>query len=567
MSNIPKDVLRYLADNSSEGMIITDINNIVMLINTAARTLLNMEQNDIVDLPAILGGAAVPTFEPLIMNRGNKRILIRPEQGFNSSEFFKIFYLSEMMDTNQENEELDFLRDIIDSINEGIIATNQEGKIIVYNKQLAEFEELNKNQIEGRYLPEIYDVTLETSDHMMVLKSKKPIKDLNRKYFTKSGRFIQLVASTYPFTKNNKVIGAFSVSRNVTKIREMFLKTMEVQQKAPSKMNHPDNGTRFTFDDIIGESPIIQSVIKETKKAALTPSPILICGKTGTGKELFVQSIHNWSIFKEHPFVGINCAAIPESLLESLLFGTVKGAFTGAENSKGLFEQAENGTLFLDEINSMSLTFQAKLLRAIQEKVIRRVGGTKETPINCRIISSTNEDLIPLVNKGAFREDLYYRIAVIVLTIPPLRERYEDVKLLAEYFMQKYGRIYGHTSLKLSNELNTFLMQYTWPGNIREIEHVFESSIAMLEEEEELTIHHLPLYLRSKIENANIDMVTSGITAKLLGEILKEVEKKVILEALEKNNYNITRAGQSIGIGRQNMQYRMNKLGIKSFQQ
>lgn len=563
MSMISKNALMMLIQDSSEGMIITDENNVVVLINNAGKNLMNLEQNQIFNSSFIFGEVVSDSAETISINYANKRLLLRRKQISTNQESLHIYFLSEIRNTENEYEELIYLRTIMDYINEGVIATNQEGNIVVYNKQLAEFEELNKNQVAGKNLTDIYDVTLDTSDHMMILKSKNPIKDLNRKYFTKSGHFIQLIASTYPVIKNDQVVGAFSISRNVTKIRELFSKIMESQQKLPAANNRPNNGTRFSFDDIIGKSAVMQSLIKEAKKAALTPSPILIGGETGTGKELFVQSIHNWSMFREQPFVGINCAAIPEALLESLLFGTVKGAYTGAENSSGLFEQAECGTLYLDEINSLPLTLQAKLLRAIQEKTVRRIGGHKEIPVNCRIISSTNEDLLQSVNKGSFRKDLYYRIAVIVLTLPPLRERSEDIKLLADYFIQKYARIYGKTSLRLSDVLLKFITQYAWPGNIREMEHVFESSLAMLEEDDELTINHLPLYLRAKIETANIDSFTNGIQAQLLGKILREVEKKVILEALEKYNWNITRAGHSIGIGRQNMQYRMSKLGIR----
>lgn len=564
MGIIPKDILRELAKNSSEGMILTDRSDTVLFINNSAQQLLNIKEENIKKLTSIFGNTSNILSEQCFINYANKKLLLRPLRTTGLSAEYKIFYIEEIINEEQNNEELEFLRNIIDHIDEGIIATNKDGKIIVYNNQLAEFEELNKNKTEGKNLTDIYDVTPETSEHMQVLKTAKPIKDLNRKYFTKSGKFIHLIASTYPLTKNNKTVGAFSISRNVSKIRELFSNTMELQNKFQPAGRTSNNGTRYTFEDIIGKSPTIRNLIKEAKKAALTQSPVLICGETGTGKELFVQSIHNWSMQKENPFIGVNCAAIPESLLESLLFGTVKGAFTGAENSKGLFEQAENGTLFLDEINSLPINLQPKLLRAIQEKTIRRIGGSKEIPINCRIISSSNEDLLTMINNDNFRKDFYYRIAVIVLTVPPLRERDEDIKVLAKYFMQKYARIYGHKPLNLSNELIKFLLEYNWPGNVREIEHVFESSIAMLEDAEELTINHLPLYLKSKLDNTNVDFYNSGIKTKQLGKILREVEKKVIEDALRDHNGNITQAGKSIGICRQNMQYRMNKLGIRN---
>jgi arginine utilization regulatory protein len=238
--------------------------------------------------------------------------------------------------------------------------------------------------------------------------------------------------------------------------------------------------------------------------------------------------------------------AVPESLFESILFGTVKGSFTGAQNLQGVFEQAGNGTLFLDEINSMPMAMQAKLLRALQEKVVRRVGATYEIPVKCRIITSSNEEPEACVEKGTLRRDIYYRLALLRINIPPLREREKDLEVLAEYFLKKKSRLYGKKNIKLSTEFSNYLYQRPWPGNVRELEHTLESCVAMIEDGEELQLCHLPSHLkRTKIihnryqtTSTNNDLL-NNIQATTLAAALREVEKKVILNSLQNHHWNI----------------------------
>ncbi|HHT62569.1 MAG TPA: sigma 54-interacting transcriptional regulator, partial [Clostridia bacterium] len=274
--------------------------------------------------------------------------------------------------------------------------------------------------------------------------------------------------------------------------------------------------------------------------------------------------LHNYSSHSQEPFIAINCAAIPETLLESSLFGTVKGAFTGAVDNPGLFEQAGKGTLFLDEINSMSPALQAKLLRVLQEKYVRRLGGKTDIPIYCRVISSINVDPWECISRGELRKDLFYRIAVISLYVPPLRERKDDIDILIDYFLKKFQKIYGRRSIKISPEMRIFLMKYQWPGNVRELEHVIESAITMLGEDKIIKTDHLPQYLKIKLsqqEQGILDITTRE--PGTLSHILAEVESQAIKEALRKYQGNITKAAAALGISRQNMQYRMRKLGIK----
>lgn len=247
---------------------------------------------------------------------------------------------------------------------------------------------------------------------------------------------------------------------------------------------------------MVRQSHSVKQVIRKAQKAAISPSPVLVYGETGTGKELVIQGIHNAGASRNEPFVAVNCAAIPESLLESTLFGTVRGAFTGGEDRIGLFEQAGRGTLYLDEINSMPIGLQAKILRVFQEKKVRRVGAQAEKPIQCRMICSTNLEPWQCVEEGVLRKDLYYRLAVIQIYIPPLRKRPEDIEVLVDYFKKMYNRIYGKHHLQVSNHLMNLFKEHSWPGNVRELEHTIENSLAMVETDvDELTAYNLPYQL------------------------------------------------------------------------
>lgn len=455
-------------------------------------------------------------------------------------------------------------RHIFNSIEEGVIVTDRDGKIISYNSEMAKLEELISENVVGKYLSEVYDaVTLESSEHLSVVLTGEPILEKHKTYFTNKGKEVNIVASTYPVLENGEVVAVYSVCKNITKFKELLTKTMQFTDQIGLDSRHCDNGTRYTFDSINFVSSAMQDLVISAKKAAVADGFILVFGETGTGKELLVQAIHNHSPRNKEPFVAINCAAIPETLLESILFGTTKGAFTGAVETKGLFQQAGNGTLFLDELNSLNSALQAKLLRVLQEKMVRRVGGTIEIPVHCRVISSTNVDPWEAVNSGVLRNDLFYRLAVITLYVPPLRDRQDDIEALSHYFMNKYQRIYGLGNIIMNEKLKDILMRYQWPGNVRELEHIIESAMNMLDGRKVITIDHLPHYLKSKFLSQ--DGTISELYRKgsgTLAQVLREAEKQVLQEALRIHNGNITKAADSIGIARQNLQYRMKKLGI-----
>ena len=317
----------------------------------------------------------------------------------------------------------------------------------------------------------------------------------------------------------------------------------------------------FVFENIIGKSKVMKEIFAMVRQIADSKSTVLVMGESGTGKELISRAIHYNSNRKNYPFVTINCAAIPETLIESELFGHEKGAFTNAiEKKLGRVEVANQGTLFLDEIGELSLATQAKILRFLEEKEFNRVGGSKTIKVDVRLIAATNRDLNQLLKKGLFREDLYYRINVVPIIIPPLKERKEDIPSLLDHFIQKHNEE-GNKKVKgVSKEALELIMNYEWPGNVRELENLIERAIALTSNEyiqpDELPI---PLTNSSKI-NGLRESILSGKVSFLKAE--EEFERGIILDALKKANYVQSHAAEMLGISRRILKYKMDKLGI-----
>lgn len=330
-----------------------------------------------------------------------------------------------------------------------------------------------------------------------------------------------------------------------------------------------NSGAYYTFENIIGNNKELKKTVDFAHKVALNNSSVLLLGETGTGKELFAQSIHNASRFSNGPFIAVNCAAIPSTLVESILFGTSEGAFTGAKNTKGLLHQAHNGTLFLDEINSMDLDVQSKLLRFLQDKIIRSLGDHKQTQIHCRIISAINKSIEGEIDSGNIRSDLYYRLSTVTIRIPPLSQRMDDIPILSNFFINKYKSEFHSSAEKIDPLLIESFMHYNWPGNIRELEHVIESAMNMISSDEKvLTQKHLSTYLQQRILSIDTcDKKNSPnfifSNKKKLHEILDDIERQVIIERLSKNQGNITQTAEDLGLFRQALQYRIKKYKIE----
>jgi DNA-binding NtrC family response regulator len=326
---------------------------------------------------------------------------------------------------------------------------------------------------------------------------------------------------------------------------------------------------KYGFHNIVGKSKSMQEIYRIIAKVAMTDSTVLIYGQSGTGKEIIARAIHFNSPRREKQFVPVDCAVLSENLLESELFGHVRGSFTGAISTKpGLFEVADGGTVFLDEVGNISLAIQAKLLRVLQEREFTPVGGTKTKKVDIRLIAATNKDLEKLIKEETFREDLYYRLNIVPIYLPPLKERQDDIPLLSVHFLKKYAEEMGKTVKGFTPEAMERLMRYPWPGNVRELENVIERTIVMIENDEMVRVEHLILpgqqekqELREHIPMTSEEL--KEIKKQIRERAVEEVEKAFVLSALERHNWNVTRAAEEVGMLRPNFQALMRKYNLR----
>ncbi len=341
------------------------------------------------------------------------------------------------------------------------------------------------------------------------------------------------------------------------------MKTIDQEKKARSV----DRGKTIHFGKIVGSSPRMLHIYEMIRQVSNTKTNVLITGESGTGKELIAKAIHEQSDRKDQPFVVINCGSIPETLMESEFFGHKKGSFTGAtDDKKGLFEIAHKGTVFLDEIGELSTSFQVKLLRAVQEKVFKRVGGTSDISVDIRFISATNKELKKEIIAERFREDLFYRLNVIEVKVPPLRERMGDLKPLAQFFLDKYSKEMGKDVSKISSYAIELLKKYDFPGNIRELENLLERSVALsstnilLPDSLELSIYKKRWIEGVENRRYDLDEVVHGVA---LDTILVEIERAYLEKALKVTNGNMHKAAELLGISFRSIRYRLDKLNIE----
>lgn len=460
---------------------------------------------------------------------------------------------------------------ILNSLDVGIQVIDKHETTIVYNTMMAHLEgEDPENIIGKKLLSTMPHLKAENSTLITALRAGRPLNDRRQTYITARGKRVITVNSTTPLFFNDTLFGALEIAKDITFIQMLAEKIIDLQQnisaqKGAMNVTQPFN-TRYTFADILGNSERLQTVQTYAIRAAKTSSNILLYGETGTGKELFAQSIHHASPRKQRPFIAINCAALPEHLLEGLLFGTAKGGFTGAVDRPGFFEQAQGGTLLLDEINSMDINLQSKLLRVLQENSVRRVGATNEIATNVRVISTINSNPFDAIAQKQLREDLYYRLGVVTLHIPPLREHKEDIPIYINSFIEKYNQSMGLKIKRVSNTILDAFQQYSWPGNIRELQHAIEGAMNFVLSEQELQIHHLPALFLSNLLAMSKSSLADGMSCTELTKLVKQretIEKELICTALNKSNGNITWAAKSLGLTRQLLQYKLKKYSLK----
>ncbi len=347
-----------------------------------------------------------------------------------------------------------------------------------------------------------------------------------------------------------------------SKVRLSIEKALEASQlKRELKYLRQERKGRLGVANIIGNSPEMRKVLEMTEKVAASDAvTVLIQGESGTGKELIANAIHNQSRRENMPFVAVNCAGVAENMLENELCGHEKGAFTDAnEVKKGLLEVADGGSLFLDEIGDMNQAMQAKILRLIEQKAFRRMGGVKDIHVDARIITATNKDLKRLMDEEKFREDLFYRINIVNIYIPPLRERREDILLLAKYFVVKYNEDFHKSIRTISKEVERFLMAYDWPGNVRELRNIIERAM-ILDDGDTLLMEHLPLEILG--QSGREGEVIKGLHIPPQGISMEKVEEALVREALEITGGNQTKAAKLLDISRDSLRHRMQKFGI-----
>lgn len=447
-----------------------------------------------------------------------------------------------------------FLQSIVQSTQEGYLAVNNEGRIIMVNRPMAELLEIPLESASGRHITEVIpDKRLQ----LLLWKGKLEYGEMVHI------RGQDVVVIRAPLYNQGKIAGAISkvIFQDVDQLLHPPEKLGHCQREGASlrvrSSTYP--GARYTLEDLVGESHAMQQLKALLRRVAQGPSTVLIQGESGTGKELAAHALHNASPRCRGPFVRVNCAAVPENLLESELFGYQEGAFTGARRGGqvGKFEQAHGGTIFLDEIGDMPLAMQAKILRVLQEREVERLGDSRPRTVDVRVIAATNRNLEELVRQGQFREDLYYRLNVVTLQIPPLRERMEDLPCLVHHFLKKLNQRFGLAVRDLSREAWEVLASHDWPGNVRELENVLERAFNLVEGHI-IEVSHLPPYLQKA--GGRQKKKSSGPCH--LTNLLQEVEKEALLEALAKAGGNKMKAARALGISRAWLYKKMKQYGI-----
>ncbi|MEL7565254.1 MAG: sigma 54-interacting transcriptional regulator [Dehalobacterium sp.] len=450
--------------------------------------------------------------------------------------------------TKQEQEKAEQFCAVLNYTYEGILATNAQDIVTIFNPAgermlgISSFEVLNKNAT---------DVFPEFQLEQNLIEGKREVGAL----VNVKGK--QLVLNKIPVYVNSQVAGIVVTFQEASRLQS-------IEQKIRRKLHTRGHSARYHFHDILGHSSNITRVIYHAKQFSKVDSNVLIAGETGVGKEMFAQSIHNFSRRNSGPFVAVNCAVLPENLLESELFGYAEGAFTGArkEGRAGLFELAHGGTIFLDELAEMSPRLQSRLLRVLEEKEVMRLGDEQIIPVDVRVIAATNKDLGQMIGRGEFREDLFYRLNVLKIVIPPLRDRLEDIPLLVRFFLKKYSDKFNKHVPVLSERAMQSLLIYSWPGNIRELENFIERMV-VLAPDPIITVDDIRSIYLELPDNQTSEKERDHKKVVLPEEDLSALEKHHIKKVLEETGYNYTKAAEILGINRSTLWRKRKKIDLE----
>ncbi|MEG0842944.1 MAG: sigma-54 dependent transcriptional regulator PrdR [Romboutsia sp.] len=443
------------------------------------------------------------------------------------------------------------VKHIVGEIKEGICAINKDGIVILWNKFMENRYNIKSNEIVGKKI----SLFLQNTISERVLKAKTSMKDV---YCTYKKEDIYGLVHANPVFVENELLGVVCTEVDITEAKILSKELEKANHKLQHLENEVKNLSNGKFENILGKSYKLEKSKQVAKQVAKTTSSIFIFGESGTGKEVFARAIHEYSQRKGQ-FVPVNCSAIPAELFESEFFGYESGAFTGASKKGkiGIFELAKDGTVFLDEIGELPMNMQAKLLRVLQEKEVRRIGGEKITKINSRIICATNKNLSELVKKGEFREDLYYRLNVVEINLSPLRERKEDIEILVYNFLKDICEQNNMPILKISKGAMKILQRYTWKGNIRELKNTIET-IVVLSQRDIIEVEDIPDYVAKSSEYLTDNEDELDIT-----KATQNLEKKIIMKALDISKGNKAKASKILNIPRATLYYKLDQYNIQ----
>lgn len=466
----------------------------------------------------------------------------------------------------REDNRLYLLARALDQITNGVQIYDKNACAVYFNKASRGISHIPSGvNVEGRHLLDLYNLDETVSTTMTALQTQAPVIDRVDSFRANdfSTAPIASANTSYPIFREGELLGAV-VFEQTAEIADKNIKKLEATRRALSSFqNKPPkiSFSGYTFDNVIGSCPKLRQAVELAQKVAPQDSPILLVGETGTGKEIFAQSIHRASRRRSGKFLAINCAAVPETLIESLLFGTKRGSFTGSEDKAGYLEEAAGGTLFLDELNSMSLAMQSKILRVLQEKTFRRVGGSQELKLDVRVISSCNEDPFKAISENTFRRDLFYRLSTVMIELPPLREHPEDLEELIRYHLEATAYQFVRAVTQIDPEVLALLRSYRWPGNVRELFHVLDYA-QNVTDSQVMEVKHLPPYLLKHRTELAAPIPAIDFSRDTLQSLMDNYERQIIVQALDHCGCNISQTAQALGILRQSLQYRIRKYGL-----
>ncbi len=583
------DQLMAMLHNMHNGLIAVSNEGLVNNLNRAAEKILNVSADAVIGKPVsgLLPGLDLEN----VLKKGESSIGIKHSQGELSllCNINPIIVHDKLKGANivfQDFTDLDRLVSELESVTElyetlqsvmkiafdGIIVVDENGNISMINQAAAKFFRQRVEDMVGRPVEEV----VENTTLHKVVKTGEP--EVNKVQFIGG---IPYVVSNMPVTRKGRVIGGICkiMFRNLQEVQDLADELANVDQQLKYYKNRVsgESISRISFDQIVTADPTFNRIKEDAEIAARGTSNILITGQSGTGKELIAQAIHNASQFNDGLMVKVNCAAIPDTLLESEFFGYAPGAFTGAKRTgqKGKLASADGGTLFLDEIGDMSVSLQGKLLRVLQDGTFEPIGSTKPVHVNVRFIAATNHDLKMLVHEGLFRQDLFYRLNVIHFQIPPLNQRRHDIILLAHYFLEKYNKIFGTNVKGVSNEVQQALLDHEWPGNVRELENVIERAINFATGSK-IEIKDLPLYLRERKngyatmgdqpfhQQSSLIKHSSASYHQPFRESRQSHERDSIVAALKQFGGNKSKAARALGISRSWLYEKISRLDINN---